>query len=49
MAYYTVHGSDDAVMAGDPALDDVLKAEADRLGGYITDEADEIVYDSRGE
>lgn len=43
---YTVHNAAGDAIAGDDQLDDVLKAAALIAGGYVTNAAGEVVYDS---
>ncbi|WNO28775.1 hypothetical protein SEA_FLAMETHROWER_60 [Microbacterium phage FlameThrower] len=44
---YTAYSADNEPIAGDDRLDGPLKAIAANHGGYITDKAGVVVYDSR--
>ena len=43
---YEVRSRSGRVVAGDPELDDVLRDTADNIGGYITDDSGNVVYES---
>lgn len=44
---YTVYNADGRAIAGDPILDDELRAVADEVGGYIVNEVtDVVVYEA---
>lgn len=43
---FSVHDADGHVIAGDPQLDDELKASARLVNGWITDDDGKIVYES---
>ncbi|QDP45550.1 hypothetical protein SEA_FUZZBUSTER_66 [Microbacterium phage FuzzBuster] len=45
---YRVLDAEGELIAGDDTLDDVLKASALLINGWIVDEAGEVVYDSPG-
>lgn len=42
------YNPDNTPNCGDPEISDTMKAEADRVGGYITDtDTGEVIYDAR--
>lgn len=44
----SLHEADGTDSAGDPKISQIMRNEADRIGGYIVDnETGDIIYDAR--
>lgn len=45
---YTIYDKDDNLIGGDTVLDDMVRAAADDVAGYVTDADGKVVHDARG-